>query len=183
MLENQTLLCTHEDPLNELFRKIYCKVLHWQGKQTNVPASWTEPAPSDLPAWHHQQPWLAWALFPVCSLCTLAVAPRRCSCTLGLCWKPCEESRQIGTFSDSQWARLLRSKTHLSGSTATFPQCGKHLVHSLRWKKWPKSAGRAACSYFSSAFRVRGCVLAHLNPACCEFLHFRHKRRKWDLRW
>lgn len=40
-------------------------------------------------------PWLAWALFPVCSLCTLAVAPRRCSCTLGLCWKPCEESDKL----------------------------------------------------------------------------------------
>jgi len=54
MLENQTLQCTLEDPFHELFSKIYCKVLHWQGKQTNVSASWTEFATSDPPASHRQ---------------------------------------------------------------------------------------------------------------------------------
>lgn len=154
MLENQTLQSTHEDPFNELFRKIYCKVLHWQGKQTNVSSSWTESATSDPPAFAPlidlRQRKLG---FPSALCILLVVVQRRCSCTLGLCWRSCKESGKLATslHTVGQWARLLCSKTHLSGSIfVDLKSIWFSPVHLLCWVKWPKWAEKVTCLYFSS---------------------------------
>lgn len=111
----------------------------FQPAELSLPPVTCQPGTINSPGWPEPS-------FPP-ALCT----QRSCSCTLGLCWESSQESDKFATSPRARGWMSPAAPPQNSPEWLRRGRCGKHFVHLLHWKKWPKSAGKAACSCFSSA--------------------------------
>lgn len=169
-LENQTLLCTHEDPSMNYSGSSIVKCS--TDKESNVSASWAESAP--LTGTIHSPGWV-----------NSAFHVHAGGGTLGLGWKSWGQSDKLATSPSARGGMSLaallqntRSGSKGVGVESIWCICCTERNYQSQQEKQP-----VHISTVLEAFQVWGCVLAHLDPACCEFPHFCHERWSWDLKW